>query len=299
MGRRHGRAAGRASGKASAYLLPVILAAGILIGAGLALFSQTFSQFLPPAVPEPGAPPHAGALNITGPREASVGIVAVSAETGEGLVGTAIVEIIPGRGRILFSTNPFVEPDTQDSIKSAKAAAEKATGISTASYDIIASFDLPAAGADVVGGPSAGVSLALAIMSAVEGKPVSHGVVATGTVDENGAVGPVGGVIEKAEAAGLAGNRLFLIPEGQGTITYYEKKVETQRRNGFNVQKVSYVPRTLDISEYTRQWNMTTFEVSDVWQAAAAAIPGVELTGRSRVRVAGYEGCRAYSSVRT
>ena len=65
-----------------------------------------------------------------------------------------------------------------------------------------------------VGGPSAGLAFALQIYSAGKGYADLGGqrVAATGTLDLNGAVGPIGGVGEKAAGARRAGATLFLVP---------------------------------------------------------------------------------------
>jgi Lon-like ATP-dependent protease len=64
-----------------------------------------------------------------------------------------------------------------------------------------------------VDGPSAGLSMALAVYSALTGIPVDPGVAATGELSLLGRVRPVGGVPAKVEAARRAGARRVLIPE--------------------------------------------------------------------------------------
>lgn len=68
-----------------------------------------------------------------------------------------------------------------------------------------------------IGGPSAGLAYALAIYDLLDPADVARGraVAATGTIDIDGRVGPVGGVDAKAEAAQAAGADLFLVPEAE------------------------------------------------------------------------------------
>src|SRR3989344_4867293 len=70
----------------------------------------------------------------------STKIVAVT-QQGQGVVSNAEVEIIEGKGRLLFNTNPFVEPDTQFSLDIAREVAQRVTGKSLADRDIIYSIN--------------------------------------------------------------------------------------------------------------------------------------------------------------
>lgn len=65
-----------------------------------------------------------------------------------------------------------------------------------------------------VGGPSAGLAYALAIYDSLSQPDEARGrtIAATGTVDLDGDVGPVGGIPQKALAAEQAGADLFLVP---------------------------------------------------------------------------------------
>jgi PDZ domain-containing protein len=65
-----------------------------------------------------------------------------------------------------------------------------------------------------IGGPSAGLAFALAIIDSVSGGRLTggHAVAATGTISADGQVGPVGGVAEKTIAVERAGAQVFFVP---------------------------------------------------------------------------------------
>ncbi len=82
-------------------------------------------------------------------------------------------------------------------------------GLNTGDYDIHVNFP----GGVPVDGPSAGVSMATAIYSAIKQERVDNSVAMTGEISVHGRVKPVGGVISKVEAARGVGIKKVLIPQ--------------------------------------------------------------------------------------
>ncbi|NLB88152.1 MAG: ATP-dependent protease LonB [Syntrophomonadaceae bacterium] len=97
----------------------------------------------------------------------------------------------------------------------AKGAVENVLTVLRAKYGLnIRDFDihLNFPGGTPVDGPSAGVSMATSIYSAITESPVDNLLAMTGEVSVQGRIKPVGGVMSKVEAARKAGIKKVIIP---------------------------------------------------------------------------------------
>lgn len=94
-------------------------------------------------------------------------------------------------------------------------------GFATYKYHIHVNFP----GGSLVDGPSAGISMAVAICSAILCRRVSSDLAMTGELGLHGQVKPIGGVIAKVEAAAEAGAKRVIIPREnmQETLKNFEK----------------------------------------------------------------------------
>jgi PDZ domain-containing protein len=95
-----------------------------------------------------------------------------------------------------------------------------------------------------IGGPSAGLAYALAITDALDPTDDAHGrsIAATGTINPDGQVGPVGGVAEKAIAARHAGAGVLLVPS---------EEVRDVTAGGLQVRGVSSLMQALQMLRTT------------------------------------------------
>jgi predicted S18 family serine protease len=241
------------------YVLTLIILVSyvLVFSLGFLMGYQTTTPTTP--VQTPNLAPLPSTYNFS----ASAPVLAVRSIDNAGVMGRVTVEVRPGKGRVLMNTNPFVEPDTQYSAETAVEVAQKYTGKNLKDRDVIISFDITG---ELIGGPSAGAAMTVATIAAIEEKQVREDVAITGTIREDGRIGIVGGIIQKAEAAANNGVKLFLVPERELRLTYYEKQVKTERiAPGFIIQRVNYVPKTLDLNNYTMsQWSMETRGVSTI-----------------------------------
>ena len=112
-------------------------------------------------------------------------------------------------GGVVVATGKLGEI-AKEAVQNVSALIKKYTGEDISRYDIHIQF---VGTSDGVEGDSASVSIATAVISALEGVPVDQSVAMTGSLSVRGQVLPVGGVTAKVEAAADSGLRRVLIPE--------------------------------------------------------------------------------------
>jgi Lon-like ATP-dependent protease len=110
-------------------------------------------------------------------------------------------------------------------------------GVQPYDYDLHINFP----GGVPVDGPSAGITIAAAIYSAIKERPVDNLVAMTGEVSIHGKVKPVGGVVAKVEAARQAGAKRVLIPEENWQSLFADMK-------GIEVIPVSTVQQAIELA---------------------------------------------------
>ncbi len=181
-------------------------------------------------------------------QEASIKIAGVrQTSTGyEGMLSDLNVEVRDGKGRVFLDTMPLSEIDTQASARLAREVACKTLVINCEDKDF---FYIIRGDTPMIGGPSAGGAMTLATMAALSNKTVYNNILMTGTINPDGTIGQVSGIVEKIEAAYKDGKDLILLPVGQSMY-------------------VTPLLETIDLKEYAKEnWNVTIKEISDIEEA--------------------------------
>ncbi|MDX1596283.1 MAG: S16 family serine protease [Nitrosopumilaceae archaeon] len=179
----------------------------------------------------------------------SVGVMPVLIHDGffektvyEGTNMDISISIREGTGNVLVDTKIPTGVEFQNSARAAVKASEKYLEVDLSDKDII--FSISAhndSKLTSVDGHSAGAAMAVLLISELSGMNVQDDVVITGTIEDGNKVGKVGGIYEKAKAAGMSGAKLFLVPKNQdmtviescqesikGSIIYRTCQLETK-----------------------------------------------------------------------
>ncbi|QRF23193.1 ATP-dependent protease LonB [Alicyclobacillus sp. TC] len=114
---------------------------------------------------------------------------------------------------------------------------QRISGLHPFSYDLHINFP----GGAPVDGPSAGITMAVAVCSAITRIPVLNTVAMTGELSIRGLVRPVGGVPAKIEAAKEAGAEVVLIPKENWQETFHNM-------NGIKIVPVEKLTDVLKLS---------------------------------------------------
>jgi uncharacterized protein len=185
-------------------------------------------------------------------------------QTSSGYVGavlTITVSVQQGDGHIYVDTWPLTELDTQASARLAVEVAGRITERDITAYDFyfVVRSDSP-----VIGGPSAGGVMTVAAITALENWKLADTVMMTGMINPDGSIGPVGGIVEKLDAAAELGITTFLVPWGQTTVT--TQQIIREESDGM-VQIITQ-PKRIDVVEYAQEtYGIDVIEVKDITDA--------------------------------
>lgn len=160
------------------------------------------------------AQPDIGLVNglaVCGPNMGIVSGVEVAVSAAEAEKGTLNVtgiveeEELPGGGGQKVRRKSMA----RCSVENVRTALKNVLHVDVDNYDIHVNFP----GGTPIDGPSAGITIATAIYSAISKKPVDNHLAMTGEISIRGKVLPVGGTPAKVEAARQAGLQKVLIPK--------------------------------------------------------------------------------------
>jgi ATP-dependent Lon protease len=152
------------------------------------------------------------------------------------------VSVVPGKGKLVITG--LLEKGMEESAQAALSyIRSRAPGLGLMS-DFYQSLDIHVHFPDFVrkDGPSAGVTMATSIASALTRIPVRHDVAMTGEITLRGRVMPIGGLKEKLLAAKRNGMRTVIVPrENQKDLT----EVPEQVKSALNIVLVEHMDEVL------------------------------------------------------
>lgn len=185
--------------------------------------------------------------------------------TYAGTVLKITVEIRDGTGLVLVNTAIPTGVDFQTSARTAVMIAQKYTNFDLSKKDVI--FSISSGNQQelqAVDGGSAGGAMTVLLISDISGKPINSKVLMTGTIEDDGSIGKIGGVSEKADAAGKYGARIFLVPTGQA-ITQVQS-CDEKRAGSFVYRTCTSQDQPLsDLTE--KEFGMKVIEINSISDA--------------------------------
>lgn len=252
-------------------------AAGVVMTEGRRCIERTdiewvvnSGQYQPRPDGRVGVQPQVGCVNglaVTGPNQGFVIEVEACA-----------TETKPGKGRLIV-TGIMEEEEmggvgvtmrrrsmARSSLDNVLTVLRKFLHVRPDDYDIHVNFP----GGAPVDGPSAGVTMVVAIYSAIAELPVDNGFAVTGEVSIRGLVKPVGGIVAKLEAARLAGARTVIIPKDNWQQSF--ARLETPE---FRVVAAEHIREVVELAVPTAvlppQQRVAAAEAAPVLPGAAVA----------------------------
>ncbi len=181
------------------------------------------------------------ALSITdGESLARVNGLAIMGDDS-GIVLPVMAEVTPTQGRGKIIATGQLQKIATESIENVSAIIKKFSKIDLSAHDIHVQF---VQSYDGIEGDSASVTVATAVISALEDIPVKQNLAMTGSLSVRGDVLPVGGVTHKIEAAARAGISHVIIPQAN------EKDVMLSRdyQGKIELSCVSNIREVLDLA---------------------------------------------------
>ncbi|MCL4420407.1 MAG: ATP-dependent protease LonB [Candidatus Thermoplasmatota archaeon] len=180
------------------------------------------------------------------------GLAVVGANSGmadyTGIVMPIVAEVTPAQHKgngVVVATGKLGEI-AKEAVQNVSAVFKKLSGKDISDLDIHIQFIGTYEGVE---GDSASVSIATAVISAIENIPIDQSVAMTGSLSVRGAVLPVGGVTAKVEAAIEAGMKKVIVPAANFNDIVLDQ---------LHVDKIEIIPVST---------------ISDVWENALTETP--------------------------
>ncbi len=156
------------------------------------------------------------------------------------------VNIMPGKGDIILTgqLGDVMKESARTGISYIRSVGEK-YGITKEVFEKNDIHIHIPEGAVPKDGPSAGITMATAMISAITGKKVRADVAMTGEITLRGRVLPIGGLKEKLLAAKSAGVKTVLVPEKNRRDV---EEIATEITRGLEIIPVSYMEEVLEVA---------------------------------------------------
>ena len=156
------------------------------------------------------------------------------------------VNIMPGKGDIILTgqLGDVMKESARTGISYIRSVSEK-YGITKEVFEKNDIHIHIPEGAVPKDGPSAGITMATAMISAITGKKVRADVAMTGEITLRGRVLPIGGLKEKLLAAKSAGVKTVLVPEKNRRDV---EEIATEITRGLEIIPVSYMEEVLEVA---------------------------------------------------
>ncbi len=154
--------------------------------------------------------------------------------------------VVPGKGRLILTgkLGDVMQESAQAALTYARSRAPF-LGVSPAFFEKNDVHIHVPAGAVPKDGPSAGVTMATALVSAITRRPVRKDVAMTGEITLRGKVLPVGAIRDKVLAAHRAGSRCVVIPRENETDL---EDVPEEVRRDLEIHLVDHVDEVINLA---------------------------------------------------
>jgi len=159
-----------------------------------------------------------------------------------GIVLPVMAEVAPSQGPGQVIATGQLQEMAEESVQNVSAIIKKFSDEDISEKDVHIQF--VQAGEGGVDGDSASITVATAVISAIENVPVEQDIAMTGSLSVRGDVLPVGGVTHKIEAAAKAGLETVIIPEANTQDVMIEEEYEEM----VEIIPVSHISEVLEVA---------------------------------------------------
>ncbi|PSQ20153.1 ATP-dependent protease LonB [Halobacteriales archaeon QS_8_65_32] len=159
-----------------------------------------------------------------------------------GIMLPVMAEVTPSQGPGGVIATGQLKEMAEESVQNVSAIIKKFSDTDLSEKDVHIQF--VQAGQQGVDGDSASISIATAVISALEDLPLDQNLAMTGSLSVRGDVLPVGGVTHKIEAAAKAGLDTVIIP----AANQQDVMIEDEYKEQIDIVPVSHISEVLEVA---------------------------------------------------